>query len=60
MLQKLENYIEVGILEEIPMNTYIRYLTLVNNRITLRFGGFLKKHDFSEFPLISLIPIGFY
>ncbi len=43
ILKKLENYIEVGILEEIPMNTYVRYLTLVNNRITLRFGGFLKK-----------------
>ena len=42
ILDKLTDYIEIGIIEEIPKNTYVRYLTLVDRKICLRFGGFLK------------------
>lgn len=42
ILKQLENYIEIGIIEEIPINTYVRYLTLKDRKITLRYGGFLK------------------
>lgn len=48
ILKQLENYIEIGIIEEVPLNTYVRYLTLKDRKITLRYGGFLKivKNDY--------------
>lgn len=43
MLKKLENYERVDDIEDVPMNTHIRYVTLdKNKKQVFRVGGLLK------------------
>jgi hypothetical protein len=52
MLEKLEGYEEVDILERVEFNTHVRYITLKDGRPRFCLGGLLKR-VFDKYVVLS-------
>ena len=54
IIQKLEGYVEVEDISKVPLNTHLRYFSLIQDKVTgkvnkkFRIGGFLKVKEHAD------------
>ena len=53
MQEKLVNYTRVDNIDDVPLNTHVRYVTMKDNKQRFCLGGLLKKKDHSKYVVLS-------
>jgi hypothetical protein len=53
MQEKLKKYIRVENIDDVPLNTHVRYVTIKDGIQRFCLGGFLKKKDDSRYIILS-------